>query len=185
MNNETAGMNLKVNISYKQILQISLPISASIVVPQINFIINNIFLGGIGQQALAVAGITGVYYLIFAVIGNGFNNGLQSLISRWAGENRISEISSLFSQGVRMALVLSVLGMFVTWLIAPGILRLSLHDESNVQMAIHFLNIRIIGLPILYLYLLRNAVLVGTNQSKYLIIGTTAEALANIFLIMY
>jgi Na+-driven multidrug efflux pump len=74
--------NLQVNSSHKQILSIALPISASILVPQINFITNNIFLGGLGQEALGLAGITGVFYLIFAVIGHGLNNGLQSLISR-------------------------------------------------------------------------------------------------------
>jgi Na+-driven multidrug efflux pump len=42
--------------------------------------------------------------------------------------------------------------------------------------------IRIWGLPFLYIYQLRNALLVGTNQSKYLIYGTLAETLTNIIL---
>jgi Na+-driven multidrug efflux pump len=37
------------------------------------------------------------------------------------------------------------------------------------------------GLPFLYIYQLRNALLVGINRSKYLIAGTLAEAMANIF----
>ena len=99
--------DLRVNISNKQILQIAMPIAAAIVVPQINFITNNIFLGGLGQQQLAVAGITGVYYLLFAVIGIGLNNGLQALIARRAGENKVDEIGNLFSQGIRIAFVLA------------------------------------------------------------------------------
>jgi hypothetical protein len=43
-------VNLQVNISNKQILSIALPITAAIIVPQMNFIINNIFLGGLGQK---------------------------------------------------------------------------------------------------------------------------------------
>ncbi|MFW2478479.1 MAG: MATE family efflux transporter, partial [Sediminibacterium sp.] len=101
-----SNINLQVSVTNRQILSIALPISASIVVPQINFITNNIFLGGLGQKALGVAGITGVYYLIFAVIGNGLNNGLQALISRRAGENRIDQIGNLFSQGIRISLIL-------------------------------------------------------------------------------
>ncbi|MBC7587915.1 MAG: MATE family efflux transporter, partial [Chitinophagaceae bacterium] len=72
---------MQVKVSNKAIMQISLPIAASILVPQLNFVTNNIFLGHLSQQALAVAGITGVYYLIFAVMGNGLNGALQSLIS--------------------------------------------------------------------------------------------------------
>jgi len=172
---------MQVQVTYKAILQISLPIAASILVPQLNFVINNIFLGHYLQQALAVAGITGVYYLIFAVMGNGLNGALQSLISRRAGENRVDEIGKLFSQGVRIALALSVAGILITWFVIPSLLRWSLNDGKNVQMAIDFLHIRIFGLPFLYLYQMRNALLVGTNQSRYLIIGTATEAVCNIF----
>jgi len=73
--------NLQVGISNRQIIKIALPISLAILVPQINFITNNIFLGNYSQHALAVASITGVYYLIFAMIGYGLNSGLQTLIS--------------------------------------------------------------------------------------------------------
>lgn len=174
-------MNLQVNISNRQILAIAMPITAAIIVPQINFITNNIFLGGLGQKSLALAGITGVYYLIFAVVGHGLNNGLQALISRRAGENRVEDIGNLFSQGIRIALVFAVLGMVLTWFIAPVVLGFSLHDADSVKDCVSFLRIRIIGLPFLYVYQMRNALLVGTNQSRYLIIGTATEALTNIF----
>ncbi len=178
MNN---NLDLRVGISNKQILKLALPISASIVVPQLNFIINNIFLGTISQQALAVAGITGVFYLIFAVIGNGFNTGLQSLIARKAGKNEVGAIASLLSQGVSISMIASTIGIVFTLFFAPSILKATLNDESNIQMAISFLRIRIWGLPLLYLYQLRNALLVGVNQSKYLIVGTAAEAITNVF----
>lgn len=181
MSSASAPLNLQVNISYSQILRIALPISASIIVPQINFITNNIFLGGLGTQALALGGITGVYYLVFAVIGNGFNSGLQSLIARRAGESKFDEIGSLFAQGVRIAIVMSLFGMLMTWFVAPTILSWAMKDTANVKMAVNFLNIRVLGLPFLYLYQLRNAVLVGTNQSKYLVIGTATEAVTNVF----
>ena len=103
--------DLQVAITNRQILKIALPISFALFVPQINFITNNIFLGQLGEQELGVAGLTGVYYLIFAAIGFGLNNGLQALISRRAGENRVDEIGILFSQGVRIALVIAATGM--------------------------------------------------------------------------
>jgi MATE family multidrug resistance protein len=175
-------INLQLTISNKQILRIALPITASIIVPQVNFITNNIFLGGLGQRSLALAGITGVYYLVFAVAGHGLNNGLQALISRRAGENKIADIGNLFANGVRIALLFSIFGILFTWLVAPHILALSLHDAASVETCVRFLNIRILGLPFLYVYQMRNALLVGTNQSKYLIIGTATEAVTNIFL---
>ncbi|WP_438945571.1 MATE family efflux transporter [Sediminibacterium sp.] len=175
-----SSLNLQVNTGNKAILRIALPISASIVVPQINFITNNIFLGGLGQKELGIAGITGVYYLMFAVIGNGLNNGLQALISRRAGENRIDEIGSLFWHGVRIAMFFALFGILTTWFVAPMVLKWSLHDAEGIDMAIRFLSIRIWGLPLLYIYQMRNALLVGINQSKLLVLGTAAEAIVNI-----
>jgi len=181
MATNSSNINLQVSISNKQILSIALPITASIIVPQVNFITNNIFLGGLGQKELGVAGITGVYYLIFAVIGHGLNNGLQALISRRAGENRGDQIGNLFSQGIRISLVFAIAGILLTWFLAPVLFRFALHDTERVNMAVDFLNIRILGLPFLYVYQMRNALLVGTNQSRYLIIGTAVEAIANIY----
>jgi putative MATE family efflux protein len=175
-------MDLKIGTGYRQILGMALPISLALIVPQINFITNNIFLGGLGQRELASAGITGVYYLIFAVIGNGLNHGLQALISRRAGQNLPNEIGRLFYHGVWIALCISGVGIFITYVISPTILRAVIEDKGIAEQVIDFLLIRIWGLPFLYLYIMRNALLVGTNQTRFLVWGTLAEALMNIVL---
>jgi multidrug resistance protein, MATE family len=174
-------LELRVDTGYKQILGVALPISLAILVPQINFITNNIFLGGLGQHQLASAGITGVYYLIFAVIGNGLNNGLQALIARRGGQNLPNEIGKLFFHGAWIALAISSLGILITYTIAPGILRAVIHDGQIAEQVINFLRIRIWGLPLLALYVTCNALLVGTNQTRFLVWGTLSEASFNVF----
>lgn len=178
----TPGTDLRLDKSARHILRLALPISLSMLVPQINFITNNIFLGGLGEQELASAGITGVFYLIFAVIGNGLNNGLQALIARRAGQNRPQEIGRVFYHGVWVALAIAIVGIVITYLFAPLVLRATIHSSVIAEEVISFLLIRIWGLPFLYLYVMRNALLVGTNQSKYLVWGTLAEAVTNIVL---
>src|SRR5215216_964030 len=115
--------SLRVEISYRQIWKIALPIALALLVPQLNLLINSIFLGHHSEQSLAIAAITGVYYLVFAGIGFGLNNGLQTLISRRAGENRPEEIGKLFTQGVFIAMATAVIGILVTFFITPVILR--------------------------------------------------------------
>ena len=118
---EGAALNkdLQVEASYRQIIRLALPISFAILIPQINYVTNNIFLGHYTQQDLAIAGITGVYYLIFAAIGFGLNNGLQTLIARRAGENRPEEIGKIFNQGILISLAIAALGIIITWTLAP------------------------------------------------------------------
>jgi putative MATE family efflux protein len=181
MTETVSHSNLQVGISYKQILITAVPISFGILVPQLNFITNNIFLGRLSEQALATAAITGVYYLIFAAIGFGLNNGLQSLIARRAGENRPQDIGKLFINGIYISMGIAFLGIVLTYWLSPLVMEYSIHDAALRAKAVSFLKIRIWGLPFLYVYQMRNALLVGTNQSKYLVAGTLAEALANIF----
>jgi MATE family multidrug resistance protein len=178
----SAHPSLQFENSRRQIIRMALPISMAIFIPQLNFVINNIFLGHYlkDSMALAVAGITGVYYLIFAAIGYGLNNGLQTLIARRAGENRPEEIGKLFSQGIWIGLALAAIGIVTTYLATPFIFSLILRYPLVLQKALGFLQIRIWGLIFLYIYQLRNALLVGTNQSRYLVAGTLAETLSNV-----
>src|SRR5688572_29063392 len=172
--------SLQLKITNRQIIKLTLPISIAILVPQLNFITNNIFLGHYSSTTLAVASITGVYYLIFASIGFALNNGLLALISRRAGENKVDEIGKIFNQGIFTALLIAAIAVAVSYTITPTLLRSILREPEKAEMAISFIQIRIWGLPFLYIYQLRNALLVGTNQSRYMVMGTIAEAAANV-----
>ena len=173
--------SLKLNISYRQILQMAIPISFAILVPQFNFLINSFFLSKLGPGYMGASGITGVYYLIFSVIGYGLNNGLQTLVSRRAGQDRSSEIGGLFIQSIYLTLLIAVFGIICTYSFAPVIFG-SFTDPALAKQSTSFLFIRIWGLPFLYIYQMRNALLVGTNQSKLLIWGTLAETISNVVL---
>ncbi len=182
MSTSSYSPDLHLDISTRQIMKLTLPISFAILIPQINFITNNIFLGHYNEKALAIAGITGVYYLVFSAIGFGLNNGLQALIARRAGENRPEEIGKLFNQAIFIGLVIAVIGVLSTWLLTPYLFSLFIDDADRLQQAVQFSKIRIWGLPFLYVYQMRNALLVGTNQSKLLVFGTLAETITNILL---
>src|SRR6476660_4320355 len=102
METATAINNLKVSTSNRQILSIALPITLAILIPQINMLTNSMFLGRLSTEALGNAGITGVFYLIFAVAGNGLNNALQSVFSKHAGADNTQAFKIILAQGIRI-----------------------------------------------------------------------------------
>ena len=161
-------------------LKIALPITAALIIPNLNFITNNIFLGALGERELGNAGTTGVFYLIMMVSGSGLSNALQAMISRKAGEGNTKMISILFSQGILMSLIFSFTWILITWFIAPLCLR-PFVSPNNFLQVITFLKIRIWGLPFLYLFQTGNAFLIGTLNSRFMMIGTIGQALINIF----
>ncbi len=173
--------DLKVKVTNKQILSIAMPITLAILIPQLNMLTNSIFLGDYDIKALGNAGITGVYYLIFAVAGHGLNNAMQSVFSRHAGGGDTGAFKTILSQGIRICLQLAVIGIVFTWCIAPFILQ-AVAATAAYPQEISFLRIRILGLPFLYLFQMGNAFLVASLNSRYLMIGFICEALVNILL---
>lgn len=173
--------DLKVQVTNRQILSIALPITLAIIIPQINMLTNSMFLGNLSTEALGNAGITGVFYLIFAVAGNGLNNGLQSEFSRYAGGDNTSVFKTILAQSIRISLQLAVAGILITLFVAPFVLQ-QVADPKAYPQEMQFLRIRIMGLPFLYLFQMGNAFLVASLNSRYLIIGAVAEASVNILL---
>jgi multidrug resistance protein, MATE family len=142
---------------------------------------NSIFLGHLSTEALGNAGVTGVFYLIFAVAGHGLNNGMQSVFSKYAGSDNPEKFKIILSQGIRVSLQVALLGILITLFIAPFILQV-VADEKAYPQEMSFLKIRILGLPFLYLFQMGNAFLVASLNSRYLMIGFFIEALINILL---
>ncbi len=171
--------DLKVQVNNKQILSIALPITLSILIPQLNLLINSIFLGKVSEEALGNAGITGVFYLIFAVVGHGLNNAMQTVFSKNAGSGNPENFKTILSQGIRISLQFAAVGILFTWLIAPFIMQ-AVADAAFYPQEMRFLKIRIFGLPFLYLFQMGNAFLVASLNSRYLIIAFICEAAVNI-----
>jgi Na+-driven multidrug efflux pump len=158
----------------------ALPISLAMLVPQLNFVTNTIFLS-YDELVLGTAGITGVFYLIFALTGNGLNAGLQGLIARRAGENRPEAIGPLYIQGIWIAMFYAAGAFLVTYVLGEMALSASLKSEVVTSTAIEFLKIRVWGVPFLYVFQMSNALFVATNQSRYMKYGFWTMAGLNIF----
>ncbi len=177
--NETIN-DLRVHVDNKQILSIALPISLAILIPQLNMLVNSIFLGHLSHEALGNAGITGVFYLIFAVAGHGLNSSMQSVFSGYAGSGKPEIFKTVLTQGIRISIQLSVIFILFTWFIAPFILK-EVANPLSYPAEMSFLKIRIMGLPFLFLFQMGNAFLIASLNSRYLLIGFACEALCNVF----
>lgn len=171
--------NLQVKVNNRQILSIALPITLAILIPQINMLTNSIFLGKLSTHALGNAGITGVFYLIFAVAGHGLNNALQTVFSRNAGSNNSEAFKIILAQGIRISIQFAIICMLFTWFIAPFIMQM-VADPVSYPEEMSFLKIRILGLPFLFLFQMGNAFLVASLNSKWLMIGFIFEAGVNV-----
>ncbi|MEO6490851.1 MAG: MATE family efflux transporter [Ferruginibacter sp.] len=171
--------DLRVKVNNRHILSIALPITLAIFIPQLNMLINSIFLGHLSNEALGNAGITGVFYLIFAVAGNGLNNAMQTVFSKYAGSGESNMFKTILTQGIRISVQFAIVCIAFTWLIAPFIMQ-QVANAASYPAEMSFIRIRILGLPFLYLFQMGNAFLVASLNSRFLMIGFIVEAFVNV-----
>lgn len=176
------NQSLKVDTSFLGIILLTLPISMAKLIPELNYLFNAVFLGQLGSVALAMAGITGVYYLVFSAIGYGLNNALLAIMSRMAGEDKRDEIFSTLWHGLVLSIIMASIFVVFTWISVEPILVMTGMKPENAHMASSFLNIRILGLFFLYSLQMQNAYLITLQQTKYLIIVAVVESGLNLFL---
>jgi len=184
------GGNLQVKTTYRNILMIALPISIAILIPQLNILTNTLFLGYYKpslshfstQDLLAASGVAGIYYLTMVMIDYGLVSGILMLMSRKAGENDTKGVGQLFSNGLVICLLMSVVLILFSLFFAPWLFKTTIHEKSVQDAAVSFIRIRIWGLPFIVLCQLSNSLFLATSHSKLIMIGSAAETSVNVVL---
>ncbi len=171
---------VKTSVSNRDIIRLAAPISLSLLIPQLSFLTNNIFLGRIGERELAVSGVAGIFYLLLVMIGAGLANGVQIQIARRAGEGDTKGISRIFTNGIMLAVCLSLGLMMLSLWLTPLLFGVGLQDQDNVVYSIRFLYVRVWGLPFIMLTQISNAFYIATGRSRLLIYQSVSATLVNI-----
>lgn len=172
---------MKVSVSNKAIIKLAAPISLALLIPQISFLTNTAFLGRLGEKELGVNGITGIFYLILAMIGYGLSSGMQIQMARRSGEGDKQGLANLFSNGVMLAVAFALGLMLMALWLAPILFGFGLHSSENIFLSVDYLYIRVWGLPFLMLTQLFNAFYISIQKSRFLIYGSLMATIMNIF----
>lgn len=174
--------DLGVATNNRQILRLAAPISLAILIPQLNFFTNTVFIGRLGERELGVNGITGVFYLILSMIGYGLASGVQIQMARRAGEGDENGLTKIFANGLLVSCAFSLGLMLLTMWVVPILFDFSLNDRDNLSLSLRFTFTRIWGLPFLVLTQLFNSFFISINRSRMLIYGSLVATITNIVL---
>lgn len=173
---------LQFNNSYRQIIALALPMSVSFLIPQLSLCFNTIFQSHLGLKELGDAGIVGVFYLVFAVVGYGLSTGLQTHLAFGAGANDGEYIKNYFVNGAFLGLAVALVTLVFSFTLVPSIITYTLGNTASSASIILFIKIRILGLPFLFGFQTIGTLLTATNRTKWLPVGTSVEAASNIIL---
>lgn len=166
--------------AYWDIFRIAAPISFSLLIPQISFVANTLFIAPLGAHGLSVIGMVGVYYLLLTWMCYGLSNGMLVLLSRRAGAQDIPGFGEAFRHGLACGAILVTTLLLISYFGAPVFYKATLNDTLLITDATKFLFWRLPGLPFLMLNQLLNVFFISTGRTLWLLIGSIVGNAVNI-----
>lgn len=156
------------DVSYKNIFRITLPVLVSMMVEQLIGITDTAFLGHVGEVELGASAIAGVCYLILFVIGSGFGVGLQVLIARLNGEKNYDETASVFSAGLYFLMIMGAVVIVSSKLLVPFLLHMAIKSDAIYLAAESYLSWRVYGLLFSFTIIAFRSYFVGITKTRFL-----------------
>lgn len=170
------------DISYRNIIRISLPLMVSYIAQNIIAVTDTAFLGRIGDVAIGAGGNGTLLYFIFAMVGMGFSAGLQIIIGRRNGEGNYDKIGPLMQQGFYFILAISFLFFGFMYFFIDDFLSLIVQSEEILQATSGYVRHRSWGIIFTLINVIFLAFFVGTTNTKILTTSTLFIAAVNVFL---
>jgi putative MATE family efflux protein len=168
-------------ISYKHILNISLPIVLSGVAQNIVNVTDTAFLGRLGKIELGAAGNAGLFYFVFVMLGMGMSTGSQIIIGRRNGEKNYAQVGAIFNHTLFLMIPLGIIMFLLLYYISPVIFESFTNSVSISKASISYMNYRSPGILFALFNFVFISYFVGTTRTNILTYSTLLMALTNVF----
>ncbi len=169
-------------ISYKRILKMAIPLMASSFIQSIVMITDSAFLSRYNTIDFDAAGNAGLLYITLYVILMGMSDGTQILMARRIGEERSRELPQLFGS----ALFLNFIGAIVLFAIAqimmPPLIQSIVSNNDIALGEAQFVQYRSLGLFFSVGILAINAYFLSIGKTSVVLMGSLVIAIGNIAL---
>jgi len=175
-------MAKNLDISYKSLIKIALPLSLGAFVQFLVVLTDNVFLSEVGEDYLNGAGVASMLYITAIMFGIGLSSGTQIFIARKIGEGKDNEVGEWFGSGIRIAIGMGV-ALYGLFLLLDQYAYHHLIQSENVLLVMReFLSIRSLGLIIYIPLLVLNSLYIGSGKTGVLSVSMVITAGLNILL---
>lgn len=175
-------MELEQQISYRNIIKVSVPIMVGGLSNTIVNLTDTAFLARVGETELGGAGNAGLLFFLLIIIGMGFATGTQILLARRNGERNYEAIGSLVQHSASFLLLYGVLVVTFIWLGLQSLLPLVVDSQPVAEVVLDFMEVRSWGVFFNYFNLIFLIFYVGTTKTK--IIGVVTPVIAGLNIVL-
>ncbi len=172
---------MKTDVTYREIVRLSLPIIASSAIENVTAIINTAFLGHVSAIALGASALGGIFYLALIMLGFGFGIGVQIVIARRFGEKKLNEIGNTFHQSFMFLFASGILFVILFLFFGSALFRNFVHSDEIFKEVSIYLSYRIWGLLFAYVNIIFRAFYTGIMRTRVVGYYSLILAITNIF----
>jgi len=149
----------------RAVILLAVPMVLEMVMESIFALANIFWVSRLGNEAVAVVGITESIMTVVYAVSVGLSMAGTALVARWIGEKDADGAAGVAMQVVLVGLVIStVMGLLGGWF-APDLLRVVGVSERVVEMGVGYTRIMLSGNAAVVLIFLINAVFRGAGDA--------------------
>ncbi len=163
-----------------RISRLAVPIVAGALATNLMGFIDTIMVGQLGDSALAGVGIGGQLFFLLLAILLGLAAGVQALVARRVGEDRIHETGVILNGGIFLAALISLPLVVVGYLLTPALFALLNNDPNVIKDGVTYLSTRMPSLLIIGINIAFRSYWVGVSLAKWSMVSIIALSLANV-----
>jgi Na+-driven multidrug efflux pump len=129
----------------KLLLRFSLPAVISMLVGATYNVVDTIYVGKLGHEAIAALTVVFPIQLIIVAVSAGIGIGAASLISRRLGEKRMEDANRVVGQALGISIIMGLLAAALIYFLEHPLLRLMGASDRIVKDAYDYIRIIMLG----------------------------------------
>lgn len=164
-----------------ELVRLAWPIAVSTLSYSMMTLVDTAFVAGVGEAALAGVGLAGVTAFTLTCFSVGLLRGVKVLVSQSVGAGRHDDAGRYLQAGLVLAVWLGLATVVIGQLAAPVVAWMAATPEAAGH-AVIYLRIRILGTPLLFVYVALREARYGTGDARAPMVASVAANVANIAL---
>ncbi len=169
-------------VSYRSILKVALPLMASSFIQAVVLITDSAFLSRYSTLDFDASGNAGILYITLYIVMIGLNDGSQILMARRIGEQRTDRLAKIFGSTLMSNMIFACLLFLIIQWIVPAALHSYSASEVLAEKQSIFITTRGYAMFFATITLAINAYFMATGKTTVVLLGALITALSNIFL---
>jgi len=166
---------------FAELARIGWPIAVSMLSYSVMTLVDTLFVGRLGAEALAGVGLAGTMVFVLLCFPFGLLRGTRILVSQAVGAGRREQVARYLGAGLWLAFGLGAVLLVLGALAAPSLAALSADPEA-AQAAVGYFRVRALGVPVALVYVALREARYGVGDSRSPMLASVAANGLNIAL---